>query len=130
MIYKYSDFLSKEKLIKEGSSYNPTIIYYNDEMEPLLDTEWYDLKVVKNRPGLYNLIFRIEEKDKNYNYYLVLMNDNMGKNEIYMDNPNNFKEKFKNEFFKKPHEYIENFKFDPKFLGDLKHIRDAGKYNL
>lgn len=128
MIYKYSDFLSSEKLINEGSSYRPTLIYYNDELK--IDREWYELKVEKNRPGLLNIRFRVKNQDEAYNYYFVLLKHDLGKEEIYMDNSDKFKEKFKHEFFKNAHEYIKDFKWEPKFLGDLQHVKDSGKYNL
>jgi len=130
MIYKYSDFLDKENLLTEGGKYRPSNIYYVDDVIDLIDKEWYGLEVEKHKVNFYKLNFRVKDDDDTYNYYSVLIEKKFNDDMFYMEDSTKFKEKFKHEFLKNPTEYIEKFKYEPKFLGDLSHVKDAGKYNM
>ena len=127
MLYKYSDFI-KEDLIKEGSSSNNTPIYWSEKIEELLDVNWSDISTTRYVDDKYYINFKAGEGQ--YNYFSVIV-ENKGVNDVYyMDNSDKFINKFKTEFWKNASEYVQNFIYDPKCLGDLEHVKDSNKYNL
>ena len=123
LVYKYSDY------IKEGSNVNPTIVYWNDQIDDLLDKKWTDINV-KHSSGYYNVNFRCDGLDVKYNYYSVLLQPDP-KEEYLMEDSTKFIEKFKIEFWNNPDKYINNMTYTPACLGDVEHVRDAtNKYNV
>jgi len=125
MLYKYSDFV-----LTEGAKSRPGVIYWNNQLDDLINKNWYDISVVKEKPG-YAIVFRTEGAETDYNYYQVLLSTK-GKEEFLMEDPFNkkFVEKLNTEFWKKAPEYVEKMAYEPKFLGDLGHVKDAKRYNL
>ena len=134
MLYKYSDYIKENSLIKEGLETNPSILYWYSQFEKKLNENWVEISTKKFDTDKYYINFRIENSDK-YGYYKVLV-ERKGENDFYYmeDNENDtitkFQKKLGNEFWKKASVYVENMKYDPKFLGDLSHVRDSNKYNM
>lgn len=122
-LYRYSDYV-----LNEGSRTNPTVVYWNDQLEKLLKDEWRDISIEKEKMKLYKLKFR-SAGESDYNFYQVLLNTETGE-EYLMENPKLFLEKFNTEFWKDAPKYVEQLAYTPKFLGDVQHVKDAKKYNL
>ena len=123
MIHNYSSF------INESHSYDSGPIYWEAQMESIVDKDWYDIHVA--RLGPQRLIkFRVSEGDEKYNYYSAILD--IHPDEYYMAEgvEKIFTEKFNNEFWKNAGEYIDNMKYVPQCLGDVSHVKDATKYNL
>lgn len=126
MIRDYSGFVN---LIKEGSSYNPTTIYWKSQFENVAKFEWKNIQTKNYNYTHYEIIFESEEE--NYNFYDFLIEKN---SETFLvdDNINtqDIKDKLKHAFWENAQENIKNLKYKPKFLGDLEHVEKADKYNL
>jgi hypothetical protein len=125
-IINCSDFL----LIKEGSKYNPSYIYYINDIKKLVKEDWTNISVtsLSKVDERYDVKFRAGNGD--YDYFQVIL-ENKGETDFYyLEDPELFIRKFKEEFFKNTIQYVDNMVYDPKCLGDLHHIRDAKQYNL
>jgi hypothetical protein len=123
MIYKYNNFI--ENISESLGGRNA--IYYSSQFESILGKEISDLGSIRSTQGYYGLYFSTKDTEKKY--FLL---DSKG-NFIVEDDfkyLKEFKKMYYDEFWKDPYKYINNFKFDPKFLGDLNEIRNASKYNL
>lgn len=124
MIHNYSNF------INESHSYDSGPIYWKSQMDKIVDKDWYNIHV--DRLGSQHLIkFRVSESDDRYNHYSVILDTRP--EEYYMADDGVveiFNKKFKNEFWNKAEEYIDNMKYVPQCLGDVSHVKDATKYNL
>ena len=132
MINKYLDFINENVIINEGSSYNPSVIYWKENVDKVLYNNWSNISIsnIGGRNSSEYCINFIIDNDNKDNYYKAIIEDN-GKNDLYyMEDPEPFIEKFKKEFLKNPLEYIEHMDYDPKALGDLRHIRNSNKFNL
>lgn len=125
MVYNYSDFL-----IQEGYSYSEDSIYWNSRLNELLNNDWYDISVTKYKRNFYYLKFRVKEKDEEYNYYSVLVEDKNNNDIYYMEDSSKFVKKFKSEFFRNASEYVDKLVYEPKCLGDLQHVKDGNKFNI
>jgi hypothetical protein len=129
VLHNYLDFV-KESLdhVNEGSEKSPTYIYWDNKLlEDLLDKEWTNITVTK-LSDKYSINFKAGNDQ--YNYYGVIVANKNGNDFFYLEHPEKFIPKFKNEFWKKAYEYVKNMKYDPKCLGSLQHVRDSEKYNL
>lgn len=124
MLHGYSDFV---ELIKEGSSSNPTSIYWKSQLKNILQFEWKKFKT-KRYTDYYEIIF--EAGDGLYDHYEFLIDKN--ENLLVEDNidEQSVKNKIKSDFWKNAQENVEDLKYEPKFLGDLDPIRNASKYNM
>ena len=126
MIQNYSNFV----LIKEGSGRN-NILYYNKQIEELLKDEWYNFSVQKAKvTGKLELAF--ESGDSKYNNYSIIFEKKYGTEDFYyLENPETFIQKFKNEFSKHASENINKFRekkyYIPKCLNE---IVSSAKYNI
>jgi hypothetical protein len=131
MLNKYLDFINENFNIAEGYVSHPTVIYWNENVNDVLNDEWFDISVSRYGYPIYIIKFRIgNDKNDTHNYYQAVL-ENKGSNDIYyMENPEPFIAKFKTEFSKHSLEYINNMKYDPKALGDLSFIRASAKFNL
>lgn len=137
MIRSYSDFIvEKLDLVKEGAEASPTLIYWEHRLNDILDKNWTDIVIELIRTNRDNIgkdkyLIKFKIGDDKYDSFGALIDSN---NNLLMEDTGNaiskFEQKFKTEFWKNPTEYINKMDFDPKFLGDVSHIRDAGKYNL
>ena len=131
MISKYSDFLNlKIDKINESGINNPTIIYWQRAFKEISDKDWTEISTTKYSNEKYKINFKTG--DDKYDYYSVLIENKGGEDFYYLENsdPTLFLEKFKKEFWKNPSEYVKNFKYEPKVLGDLEHVKATDKYNL
>ena len=134
MISKYSDYLSLMKNeAYTGSNPQPSPIYWDSELENVLNNEWYQISFGRHSGGIYIVKFRTG--DKRYDYYSVLFEKD--KNIFYLEDSDKqtskkFQEKLKTEFWKNPQEYYNNKLklYAPKCLGDIDHLSDSSKYNL
>lgn len=138
MLYKYSDYIkenSKYDLIKEGGKDSPTIIYWINQLEKILNIDWTEISTEKYTGDRNKFYIKFYADGGSLGYYQVLV-ERKGANDFYYmeDNENNtiekFQKKFSNEFWKKAGVYVEKMKYDPKFLGDLSHVRNSNKYNM
>lgn len=126
MIHTYSQFINS---INEGTSSNPEIIYWNSQLENLLNKHWSNISTKKYTSDIYEINFKVEglNNDNKYTYYAVLV----GKGEKFMmEDSTKFVEKFKVEFWNNSGEYIDNMKYKPKCLGDLTSVVRSKKSNL
>lgn len=124
MIYKkYLDFITEAHNFENGT------IYWNFQVDGITDKEWYDISISKSLPR-YFINFRVKEKDEKYNYHSVIIEKKGNDDFYYMEDPTLFIKKFKEEFWKNASEYIKNFKYEPKCLGNLEHVKSTNKYNL
>lgn len=126
MIHKYSDYIT---LLSEGLKDKPDLIYWNFQLEDILNKEWSEISSSKivGKSNIFSINFKINTG----NYYSVLV-ENKGNEIYYLENFNSkkFESKLKIEFFKNEEEYIKNFNYDPKCLGDINYLRDARNFNL
>jgi len=130
MLDKYLDFINENFNITEGYVNHPSVVYWSENADSLLNDNWFDISVNRYSPPVYIIKFRVGDNDKDqYNYYNVVIEKGTT-DTYYMENPEPFIEKFKTEFLKHPLDYIDNMKYDPKALGDLGHIRNSSKFNL
>lgn len=129
MINKYLDFINENYIVTEGYKNNPSVIYWSENVDKVLNDDWFDISVTRRNSPIYIINFRIGDKNTESNYYEAVLE--RGSTDIYyMENPQPFMEKFKTEFLKHPLDYVDNMKYDPKVLGDLGHIRNSNKFNL
>lgn len=121
MIRNYFDF------IKEGHNSSDSPIYWSESLEKLINEDWTEISTKHYSDDIYFINFKAG--NDRYDYYSVLANKS---DDTYlMDNPENFIQKFRTEFWKDPAKYIENMKrFKPKCLGDLSHVELSSKYNI
>ena len=110
MIYKYSDYIKDLNEGAKGNEYRSTI-YWEETLEPELNTEWSELKI-ERYSGVYLLSFKSGEDQ--YGYHSVVLENNGSKDIFYLEKSEKFIEKFKSEFFKYPEKYYKNFKYNPK----------------
>ena len=130
MIQKYSNFI-KENLniiIKEGTSSNPSILYYTDNVEEFINNIWENISTKRYKDDKYLITFTVGN-DK-YDSYGVIVQRKNNQDTYYLEDSKLFTEKFKQEFWKNASEYVKNMKYDPIILGDLEHVRETEKYNL
>jgi hypothetical protein len=127
MIYNYTNFL----IIKEGSQSNPDTIYWFNSLNEALNKTWSDIKIQKYRKvnysdTIYGILFKIG--DDKYDYYQVLIEKKNNDEEYLMEDSDKnviklFIEKFKKEFWNNAGEYIQNFEYVPKCLGDVSGVK-------
>jgi hypothetical protein len=125
MIRDYSGFVD---LIKEGSSSNPTTIYWKQQLNEIINNEWKNIKTKRYNGTYYEIAF--ESGEGSYNCYEFLFDD---KEYFYVEdniNTQDIKDKLKDDFWKNAQENVKNLKYKPKFLGDLEYVEKADKYNL
>ena len=135
MIHKYSDFLN---LIAEGSESKPTMIYWDYQLDKLLNENWIQISTqnfnVKKAytevkaQGKYSIKFRTDNAENGY--YSVIVEQKGNDDILYLESSEKFIKKFTDEFYKNAVENIKKLKYEPKFLGDLEHIKMSGKYNI
>jgi len=129
MLKTYTSFITK---INEGSDSSPTIIYWDHQLVDVLDKEWTNItvKILTHSSNIYTIGFKAG--NEKYDYYGVLF-DSSSNSLLVQDTHNvdsKFQKKLNIEFWKNAVEYSKNMDFDPKFLGDVSHIRDAERYNM
>jgi hypothetical protein len=125
MLHKYSDYISN---INEGSSKRPQVLYWNSQVEKLLNNEWTEINSKRYTGSIYSLNFKAGEDD--YDYYNILIEKKGSSDFYYMEDSTKFAEKLKIEFWKNPDIYYKELKYAPKVLGDISHLKDADKFNL
>lgn len=129
MIHKYTDFA-----LYEGSSSNPTIIYWNEQLKPLLNKNWTEISTKKWVQERTYFILNFKASEGDYPYYGVIISPffRNSKEEFLMEDSVEieFIKKFKTEFWKMPQNYYKNLEYEPLCLGDLQHVKDAEKYNM
>lgn len=131
MINNYTDFLNlKSDKIYEGSSSSPATLYWLRDIKETCDKDWTEISTKRYSGSKYMIIFK--DGDNNYDYSAVIVEDKGNEDFYYLENsdPTVFLEKFKKEFWKNAQKYIKNFKYEPKVLGDLEHVKAGDKYNL
>jgi len=122
MIRSYSDYTS----LNEGSHNSSGNIYYNSQLESLLNSDWTDFSSTRYSGSIYELKFKVGK-----NSYQVLVEKNYGAEDFYyMQDSIKFQEKFKNEFWKEPELNYQNLKYSPKCLGETAYLKVKDKYNL
>lgn len=124
MIHKYSDYITS---INEGSSSNSQVLYWNFQINKILDKEWSDFSSKHYSGGIYSLNFKAGEDD----YYSILVEKKGSSSDFYyMEDPTIFIEKLNTDFWKHPDIYYKNLKYAPRSLGDISHLKNADKFNL
>jgi len=107
-------------------------LYWEHQFKEIIDEEWTELST--SRGGDANIIKFQTGKgyDKGYEYSVIFEIKYGKDDDIYLEESviPKFIEKFKKEFMKHPEIYVQNFKKDPKFLGNLDIYRESEKYNL
>lgn len=130
MLNKYLEFINEHcSNINEGSSYNPTVIYWEDNLNEILNYNWSNISITYWSKNIYKINFRVEN-NLNNNYYIGLVEDKKNNDFYYMENSTTFIEKFKTEFNSNAMNYYDNLKYVPKALGNLDHIKNASKFNV
>jgi hypothetical protein len=127
MLHRYSDFID---LISEGSKDKPTFIYWEHQLESILNKEWTDISV-EHMADKYKIIFKVGP-DK-YDFYGMIILRKQNEDIYYVEKPEvtkKFTEKFNHEFWENATAYVKNLKYTPKCLGDVEYVRDSEKYNL
>jgi hypothetical protein len=131
MVNNYSDFLKfNSDKINEGGINRPGILYWNRSLKQIYDKDWTEISTTRYSGVKYMINFKAG--DGQYDYYSVIVEDKNGKDFYYLENsdPTVFLEKFKKEFWKNASEYVKNFKYEPRVLGDLEHVKNSDIYNL
>lgn len=131
MVNNYSDFLNNNSYkINEGGENNPSVLYWDKNIKEIYDIEWKEISTTKYTSDKYKINFKAGEGKYDYNSVIVGKKDN--EDLYYLENcdPTLFLEKFKKEFWKNASEYVKNFKYEPKALGELDHVKDSEKYNM
>jgi hypothetical protein len=122
MIYKYLDY------INESRSNDTKAVYWTSSLE--LDKNWSEITVKRHSGDYYLITYNYKDGDT-YSYNNVLFEKNNIQDIYYVENPEKFIEKFRNEFFKNVKEYKEDLKYIPKCLGLNKDQLDQlEKYNF
>ncbi len=124
MVYRYYDF------IKESASNARAIYWDNNDFILALNSDWTEIKIEGKRfSKYYSIVFRVGPNK--YDIQSAILDKDM-EEFIFSkkDMSEKFKQKFYKEFWKNAPEYVNNMAYDPKFLGDVKHVRDAAKYNM
>lgn len=106
-------------------------VYWLSQVKDLVNRDWYDLSTEKGNPN--TIKFLVDYPDKEYDYRCYIYIERPGNEDDIMvedDAKSLLAKKCKEEFLKNPEENVKNFKFDPKFLGDLQMYRDTKKFNL
>jgi len=137
MINKYLEFISENFVgVNEGSSYNPTVLYWEENLNEILNYKWYDIStdrwngsIYRWNGSIYTINFKVDI-NSNPSYYIVVLENKFTSDLYYMENSEPFMKKFKNEFNSNPIEYYKNLKYIPKVLGNLDHIKNASKFNI
>ena len=106
----------------ERTSYSRGL-YYKDSYNDLLDKNWTDLKINKDH------ISFILENNNEYKY-IIYYEKNGSINDILLEDPKSFTDKFILEFKKHPYNYIDDIEKDLLFLGDLNKYRKSKEFNL
>jgi hypothetical protein len=130
MLDKYNKFINNNIILEGGSSSNPEIIYWNKQMNEIKNDTWLDfsIDVYSRTDKIYYINFKTQKSE--YNYYRVLLISTPGKDTYTLEDSSFFVKKFYTEFWKNAAEYIKNFKYKPKCLGDLSHVEASTKYNM
>jgi len=128
MINKYLDFINDNFNVNESFQRKSSVIYWNENVDEVLNENWSDISVSRYNYPIYVIKFKVEGKESND--YSVVFEGNKTRDIYYMENPEPFIKKFKEEFFKNAIEYVVNMKYDPVVLGDLEHIRNSNKFNI
>lgn len=102
----------------ESKKYSRSL-YYLKDIEDLMSKEWINLIIDKNN----TISFEIEDNDYRYEVYYK-------DNNLLIQKPEIFMEKFKKSFLKNPRLYIDDIKRDLNFLGNLDIYRKAKDFNL
>jgi len=131
MLHNYLDYIKENfNHINEGSLSSPTSIYWEHQLNKIINNNWSNISVTKFS-GKYLINFKCDDSDDDkYSYYSVIIENKNGKDIYYMENPDRFINKFKKEFFKNETEYYKNFVYNPKCLGDIEYLKDSDKYNI
>jgi hypothetical protein len=105
-------------------------IYWDHQLDEVLDMDWTDIRTLRI-DRKYSITFETDDKDGGY-IMSVYLDIYRGVNKYMLEERaiQKFINKFKKEFEKHPTEYVKNFKFDPKCLGDLDLYRTAEKFNM
>jgi len=126
MIYKYLDFIT------EGYESEKSPIYWNSQLNEIIDKEWLDFSSSKFSGNIFFIKFKINDGGK-YPFYSVLVENKLGK-DVYLMEDNiseKFIEKFKKDFWRNATKYASEFKkFKPKCIGDWTQIEMTNKFNL
>lgn len=132
MIRSYSDYIKINEAYT-GSNPSPSLIYWSNKLNTLLNNEWTQISTTKYTGNIYEIKFRTG--DEKNNYYSVLVEKST--NDIYyleedgkIDLSKIFQEKLNNEFWKHPLDYYKNLKYAPKCLGDISYLSASDKYNV
>lgn len=127
MLRNYSDYINYT-IIKEASEPSPTEIYWDRQVEELLDRDWENIST--NLYAQTIKIIKFRAGSGKYDYYSVLFEKSGDNDEYFLQNSDKFIKKFTIEFWKNAQEYVKNFKFEPKCLGDLSSVKNTEKYNI
>lgn len=127
MIRNYLDYINLINEAYTGSNPTPKSIYWNNQLEDIMNNEWTQISITRFSSNLFEIKFRTGEEKFDYHSVLVEKGDKY----LLEDNiSEKFQEKLKTEFWKAPQDYYKNIKYAPKCLGDISHIADVEKYNM
>ena len=122
MIYKYLDY------IIESRSNNEKAVYWARSLE--LNKNWTEISVKRHSGDYYLISYNYDNGDTS-SYNNIILEKNNNQDIYYVENPEEFIEKFKTEFFKNTKEYKDKLKYIPKCLGLTKDQLDQlDKYNF
>lgn len=126
MLHKYSDYITS---INEGTDKKPQVLYWDSNINKLLDKDWSEISSNRYSGSVYSVRFKAGSGE--YDYFNVLVEKKGISSELfYLEDPTKFTEKLKMEFWKNPYIYYKNLKYVPKALGDISHLKDSEKFNL
>jgi len=131
MIYKYDNF---SNLIKESTEPSYHSLYWDRDVQKILNKDWTDLTITEciekknwkeiKVKGKYFIKFKAGDE-----HFKVIIEPKGRSDLYYLETPETFMKKFSEEFKKQRNSAI-TFKYDPKVLGSLEHLRRKGNFNL
>jgi hypothetical protein len=130
MLDKYNKFINNNIILEGGNSNNAEVIYWNKQIDEIKNDTWSDfsINIYSHTDKIFYITFKTQQPQ--YNYYKVLLISTPGKDTYLLEESSFFIKKFYTEFWRNAAEYIKNFKYKPKCLGDLSHVEDSIKYNI
>lgn len=130
MLDKYNKFINNNIILEGGTSSSPENLYWNKQIEEIKNDTWsnFSIGIHSRTDDVFYITFKTQKPE--YNYYKVLFIGKNGIDTYILEDSSFFIKKFYTEFWKNAAEYVKNFKYKPKCLGDLSHVEISSKYNI